>query len=117
MEIKARGISVWLTGLADLWTRPQRIDETIAKVPQGQPVIALTHNPDIFPGVPQRVPLLLAGHTHGGQVRFPIIGTVIATFKLRPTLRSRTCLRKQSSSLRHYRDWHQHYSGTLRCAS
>ena len=26
---------------------------------------------------PLRVPLLLAGHTHGGQVRFPIIGSVV----------------------------------------
>jgi predicted MPP superfamily phosphohydrolase len=40
-------------------------------------VIGLAHNPDIFPNVPQRVQLLLAGHTHGGQVRFPIVGTVV----------------------------------------
>jgi len=71
------GTSVWLVGLADLWTRIQQIDETTAKVPDGQAMIALTHNPDIFPELPQRVPLLLAGHTHGGQVRFPLIGTVI----------------------------------------
>jgi len=76
-EVKGRGVSLWLVGLADLWTRPQRIDQTIAKVPHGQPVIALTHNPDIFPRLPQRVQLLLAGHTHGAQVRFPIIGTVV----------------------------------------
>jgi len=77
VELKARGTSVWLAGLADLWTRPQHIEATIAKTPQDAPVIALTHNPDIFPRVPQRVQLLLAGHTHGGQVRFPIIGTVV----------------------------------------
>ena len=77
VELNARGTSLWLVGLADLWTRPQRIEETLAKVPEGQPVIALTHNPDIFPRLPQRVPLLLAGHTHGGQVRFPLIGTVV----------------------------------------
>ena len=77
VQINARGTSLWLVGLADLWTRPQWIKETVAKVPEGQPMIALTHNPDIFPNLPQRVPLLLAGHTHGGQVRFPLIGTVV----------------------------------------
>ena len=76
-KVDARGTSFWLIGLADLWTQPQMIAHTVATVPEGQPLIALTHNPDIFPNVPQRVSLLLAGHTHGGQVRFPIIGPVV----------------------------------------
>ena len=80
-KVDARGTSFWLVGLADLWTRPQRIADTVATVPEGQPLIALTHNPDIFPNLPQRVPLLLAGHTHGGQVRFPIIGPVVESSK------------------------------------
>ena len=74
VELKWRDSSFWLVGLADLWTRPQNISQTIAKVPQGKPVIALTHNPDIFPRLPPSVQLLLAGHTHGGQVNFPLIG-------------------------------------------
>src|SRR5882762_7215874 len=76
-EVKWRDRSFWLVGLADLWTRPQHITETIAKVPTGSTIIALTHNPDIFPSLPQSVPLLLAGHTHGGQVNFPLFGTPI----------------------------------------
>ena len=77
IHFDARGTQLWLVGLADLWTRRQAIADTIAMVPEGAPVIALTHNPDIFPDLPQRVPLLLAGHTHGGQVSLPLIGSVV----------------------------------------
>jgi predicted MPP superfamily phosphohydrolase len=76
-EIKWHDKSFWLAGLADLWTRPQHISETVAKPPSGATIIALTHNPDIFPRVPQTVPILIAGHTHGGQVNIPLIGTPI----------------------------------------
>jgi predicted MPP superfamily phosphohydrolase len=40
-------------------------------------VLLLTHNPDIFPQVPERVTLTLAGHTHGGQVWLPLVGRPI----------------------------------------
>jgi predicted MPP superfamily phosphohydrolase len=76
-ELNTRGGPFYLVGLADLWEGNQEIAETIARIPEGAPVIALTHNPDIFPQLPQRVMLLLAAHTHGGQVRFPLIGSVV----------------------------------------
>ncbi len=76
-KVEARGTSFWLVGLADLWTRPQHIAETMAQVPENTTVIALTHNPDIFPNVPSRVQLLIAGHTHGAQIHLPVIGYVV----------------------------------------
>jgi predicted MPP superfamily phosphohydrolase len=76
-ELNWRGTSFWLVGLADFWTRPQHVEATIAKAPLGSTVLALTHNPDVFPTLPETVPLLLAAHTHGGQVNIPLIGTPI----------------------------------------
>ncbi|TJX21195.1 MAG: metallophosphoesterase, partial [Mesorhizobium sp.] len=52
--------------------RPRGLDDldgTLAKISDAAPVILLAHEPDIFPKVPSRVSLTLAGHTHGGQVR------------------------------------------------
>jgi predicted MPP superfamily phosphohydrolase len=69
--MRRSGMTVWLAGLADLWTRQPDIEGTLGKVPEGAPVLLLTHSPDVFPQVPPRVALTLAGHTHGGQVRLP----------------------------------------------
>ena len=83
-EVKWQNGSFWLVGLADFWTRPQHVSDTVAKVPPGATVIALTHNPDVFPSLPRSVPLLLTAHTHGGQVNLPLIGTPIVPSNFGP---------------------------------
>jgi len=77
VRLDVRGEPVWLAGLADVWTRPQDISGTLGKVSSEEPVIVLTHNPDIFPAIPQSVSLTLAGHTHGGQVCLPLVGRLV----------------------------------------
>jgi hypothetical protein len=70
----APGVRFWVAGLNDLWTEHVDIAAALRPVPRGEPVLLLTHNPDVFPDVPARVTLTLAGHTHGGQVTLPLLG-------------------------------------------
>lgn len=64
----------WVAGISDYWTAAHDVKRSLASVPPDATVIALTHNPDIFPEIPARVALTVAGHTHGGQVYVPGIG-------------------------------------------
>ena len=41
----------------------------------GVPLL-LTHSPDIVPSVPRPVAAIFAGHTHCGQIRFPLVGAI-----------------------------------------
>jgi predicted MPP superfamily phosphohydrolase len=66
-----------LVGLSDFWTGPREYGAVFAKLPRGAPALAFTHNPDVFPIIPRSVNLTFAGHTHGGQVYFPVLGRLI----------------------------------------
>jgi predicted MPP superfamily phosphohydrolase len=59
---------LWLAGVADLWERTPSVPDALAHVPPGAPVLLMTHNPDVVVDVPRSVPLVVAGHVHGGQV-------------------------------------------------
>lgn len=82
VRLEKNGRPFWLAGLGDQlallpgrrWGRSWMVGvddlpATLAKVTDDAPIILMAHEPDIFPRVPDRVSLTLAGHTHGGQVR------------------------------------------------
>ena len=64
---------LWLAGVGDERMRLADVDAALAGVPEDEPLILLTHQPDVFPRVPERVALTVAGHLHGGQVGIPLL--------------------------------------------
>jgi predicted MPP superfamily phosphohydrolase len=77
VRLRARGRPLWVAGVGDLRNRDPRVGEALAAVPAGEPVLLLSHDPDVFPYVPGRVALTLSGHLHGGQIDLPIVRRVI----------------------------------------
>jgi predicted MPP superfamily phosphohydrolase len=54
-------------------------------VPEGTPRLLVSHTPDAVLEASQRgIEAVLAGHTHGGQVRLPLIGALITRSSLGP---------------------------------
>ena len=86
-RLTKQGEPFWLMGLGDLMAietgrhRHRGVDDipgTMAQIRDDAPIVLLAHEPFVFPRVPERVALTLAGHTHGGQVRLPLVGTPFA---------------------------------------
>lgn len=62
-------------GLDDAFTERHDLPATLARMRalRGARVL-LSHSPDPFADLPADVPLMLAGHTHCGQIALPLVG-------------------------------------------
>ncbi|UZK65498.1 metallophosphoesterase [Sphingomonas sp. M1-B02] len=72
-----RAGAVTLVGADDIHTGhadPSAIERAAAKLPG--PAILLSHSPDLVPRLSPRFALVLAGHTHCGQIVLPLLGAV-----------------------------------------
>ncbi|MBS3821670.1 MAG: metallophosphoesterase, partial [Phycisphaerae bacterium] len=70
------GQPLCLAGVDDLMAGSPSLTDALADAPDDAPRLLLCHNPDYLDRMPRdvRVDLALCGHTHGGQVRLPLIG-------------------------------------------
>lgn len=76
VTLRHDGRDIDLVGLHDARElRPAGLSLLAALSPQ-RPAIVLAHDPFWFAHVPAGPHLTLAGHTHGGQVRFPLVGAL-----------------------------------------
>jgi uncharacterized protein len=88
-EMRKRGIIVLqneavrrgpliIGGVDDDYTKNADVMRTYEAMAQlkAAPRILLTHSPDIVPRLPAPVAAVFAGHTHCGQIAFPLIGAI-----------------------------------------
>lgn len=73
----ARAGPLVIGGLDDAFTNHDDLGATVNTMQDlgGVPVL-LSHSPDPFPRLPSDVQLMLAGHTHCGQIRLPFVGAL-----------------------------------------
>ncbi|MBS1791130.1 MAG: metallophosphoesterase [Acidobacteria bacterium] len=83
IKLEQNGKAFWLAGFADKWEGNPTVIETLKQIADTSPIIAFTHNPDLFPEIPNRVALTIAGHTHGGQVALPLVGRLVVPSKFK----------------------------------
>lgn len=84
IRLAQNGKPFWLIGLGDQLARAHRrpgargVDDlpgAMRDINDDAPAILLAHEPYVFSRVPERIALTLCGHTHGGQINLPLIGS------------------------------------------
>jgi len=75
IPLEQNGTRLWLAGVDDVLEGKADLDKSLQQIPKGEPVILLAHEPDyVLESAQSGVDLQLSGHSHGGQIRIPLLG-------------------------------------------
>ena len=74
VPIEKDGVRFWLAGIDDVMGGAADLDGTLQGIPGSESTVLLVHEPDFADHVARYpVDLQLSGHSHGGQVRLPLV--------------------------------------------
>jgi predicted MPP superfamily phosphohydrolase len=74
ITIHRSGGEIVVAGIADDWTGHPDFAEALDGAPAGADTIILSHSPDPFANMPEGPAIMLAAHSHCGQVTIPFVG-------------------------------------------
>ena len=78
VRLRRGGAEWWLCGVDDVWSGRPDLDAALRRIPEEDFKILLCHEPDFADTAARAgIPLVLSGHTHGGQVIVPGIGPIV----------------------------------------
>ena len=81
--VRRDGATLWVAGVDDPHHHRDDLAAALAPVPSDACPLLLAHSPDLLLRLPPgRVGLVLAGHTHGGQVRIPGLPAILTRTQL-----------------------------------
>lgn len=97
-KVSVRGQDLFVAGVEDWYTGKLDGERAVAGVPEGAPRVMLCHNPDAADRVDAATAggLVLAGHTHGGQIRLPFVGPPILPLNDRTRVAGRIKLKSST---------------------
>jgi len=82
VALRRGNAQVALVGVDEVYRGTPDVDAAFANVDPASVAIGISHHPDVMDLLDgRRLDLLVCGHTHGGQIRFPFFGAVIVPSK------------------------------------
>jgi uncharacterized protein len=76
-SVRLPGHDIWVVGIGDDSTGHSEPDKALAGVPPGAATLVMMHDPFSFATMPRTQGLVVAAHTHGGQISVPGYGALV----------------------------------------